>query len=167
MGDVLFASVFGITLIQALTIFGISMTPILELRGAIPYGTAIGAPFWTNIVISILGNIILTPLIVMFVRSVFNWLKTKKLFRRFALWSEQRVMKKQDVIKKYEIIGLAVLVAIPLPGTGAWTGAMLAGLLNMRLKTALPAIVLGVVIAAFLVGGVSYGFLGAMGFLGL
>jgi len=85
------------------------------------------------------------------VRSGLNWLKSQKLFRRFAEWSEQRVMKNKGVIEKYKIIGLIILVAIPLPGTGAWTGAMLAALLNMRIKKALPAIFLGVLISGAIV----------------
>lgn len=152
---------------SALLIIGISMTPILELRGSIPYGAAAGMPAWETIILSIIGNMLLTPLVIICSRSVLGWLKTKKLFRGFAEWGERRVMKNKSVIEKYKIIGLVILVAIPLPGTGAWTGAMLAGLLNMRLKTALPAIFIGVVVAAIIVGGVSYGFIGTLGFLGL
>lgn len=158
---------FTVELKMALTIIGIAMTPVLELRGSVPYGAACGLPAWETIILSIIGNMLLVPLIILCVRSGLNWLKSQKLFRRFAEWSEQRVMKNKGVIEKYKIIGLIILVAIPLPGTGAWTGAMLAGLLNMRIKNALPAIFAGVVIAAVIVGGVSYGFLGAMDFFGL
>lgn len=160
-------SFLSMELSSALLIIGISMTPILELRGSIPYGAAAGMPAWETIILSIIGNMLLTPLIIICSRGVLGWLKTKKLFRGFAEWSERRVMKNKGVVEKYKIIGLAVLVAIPLPGTGAWTGAMLAGLLNMRLKAALPAIFIGVVVAALIVGGVSYGFIGTLGFLGL
>lgn len=160
-------SFLSMELSSALIIIGISMTPILELRGSIPYGAAAGMPAWETIILSIIGNMLLTPLIIICSRGVLGWLKTKKLFRGFAEWSERRVMKNKGVVEKYKIIGLAVLVAIPLPGTGAWTGAMLAGLLNMRLKAALPAIFIGVVVAALIVGGVSYGFIGTLGFLGL
>ncbi len=152
---------------SALMIIGIAMTPVLELRGSIPYGAAAGLPAWETIILSIIGNLILTPFIILCVRGVLNWFKTKKMFRRFAEWSEERVMKNKGVIEKYKIIGLAIIVAIPLPGTGAWTGAMLAGLLNMRLKDALPAIFIGVIIAAIIVGGVSYGFIGALDFFAL
>ena len=152
---------------NALLIFLISMTPVVELRGAIPYGAAIGLPAWETIVLAIAGNMILTPIIILCIRKGLDWLKTVGIFRRFAEWSERRVLKQKGVLEKYELIGLAVLVAIPLPGTGAWTGAMLAGLLGMRLRSALPSIFIGVVIAALIVGGVSYGFIGALDFMGL
>ena len=150
---------------SALVLFFMSMVPVVELRGAIPYGFACELPLWETMLISILGNMAPTPFIVIFTRKIFAWLKTKKFLARFAEWCERRVLSKKDVLQKYELIGLAILVAIPLPGTGAWTGAMLAGLMNIRLKKALPAIFIGVVVAAAIVAGVSYGFLGAIDFL--
>lgn len=152
---------------NAILIVLISMTPVIELRGAIPYGAALGLPAWETIILSVIGNMILTPIIILCIRNIFNWCKNIKLFRRFAIWSEQHVLNRKGILEKYKIIGLAILVAIPLPGTGAWTGAMLAGLLGMRLKNALPAIFIGVIIAALVVGGVSYGFIGALDFIGL
>lgn len=160
-------SLLSMELGSALKILGIAMTPVLELRGSIPYGAAVGLPAWETVILSIIGNMLLTPIIILCIRHVLKWLKNTRLFRGFAEWSERRVMKNKTVIEKYKTIGLIVLVAIPLPGTGAWTGAMLAGLLDMRMKSALPAIFAGVVIAAIIVGGVSYGFLGAIDFLGL
>lgn len=160
-------SLLSMELGSALKIVGIAMTPVLELRGSIPYGAAAGLPAWETIILSIIGNMLLTPLIILCIRNVLKCLKKTSLFRGFAEWSEQRIMKNKAVIEKYKTIGLIILVAIPLPGTGAWTGAMLAGLLDMRMKSALPAIFAGVVIAALIVGGVSYGFLGAIDFLGL
>lgn len=149
------------------TVFIISMTPVLELRGAIPYGFAAGLPAWVTIVVSVVGNMILVPFIILSVRSVFAWLKKMKFMRKFVEWSEKRVMKNRKMISKYEALGLMLLVAIPLPGTGAWTGAMLAGLLEMRLKESLPAIFIGVIVAAVIVTLVSYGFIGAIGLFGL
>ncbi len=141
----------------ALMILALSMTPVLELRASIPYGFANGLPAWETIALSVIGNLILTPFIIVFFRRIIAWLKTIKFLRKFAEWSERRVLKKKDVIEKYEVIGLAILVAIPLPGTGAWTGAMLAGILGMRLKKALPTIAIGVIIAAVIMTVVSYG----------
>ncbi len=141
----------------ALMILGLSMTPILELRASIPYGFANGLPAWETIILSVIGNLILTPFIIVFFRRIIAWLKTVKSLRRFAEWSERRVLKKKHVIEKYEAIGLAIIVAIPFPGTGAWTGAMLAGILGMRLKKALPAIAIGVAVAAVIMTCVSYG----------
>lgn len=148
-------------------VFIISLTPVLELRGAIPYGFAAGLPAWLTVLVSVIGNMILVPFIILSVRGVFAWLKKMKFMRRFVEWSEKRVLKNKEMVSKYEMLGLMLLVAIPLPGTGAWTGAMLAGLLNMRLKASLPAIFIGVVIAAVIVTAVSYGFIGAIGFFGL
>ena len=158
---------FSMELSSAITIFIISMTPVIELRGSIPYGAAVGLPAWETIILSIIGNMIVTPFVIVCIRGVLKWLKSTKLFRGLAEWSERKVMKNKSRIQKYEFIGLALLVGIPLPGTGAWTGAMLAGLLGMRLKTALPAIFIGVIIAAIIVGGVSYGFIGALDFIGI
>ena len=148
-------------------VFIISMTPVLELRGAIPYGFAAGLSAWVTIAVSVVGNMILVPFIILSVRSVFEWLKKMKFMRRFVEWSENHVMKNKKIISKYEALGLMILVAIPLPGTGAWTGAMLAGLLGMRLKESLPAIFIGVIVAAIIVTLVSYGFIGAIGLFGL
>ena len=160
-------SFLSLELSKALLVFLISMTPVVELRGAIPYAAAMGMPVWETLVLAIAGNMILTPFIILCVRRGLDWLKTVKIFRGFAEWSERHIMKHKGVLEKYEIIGLAILVAVPLPGTGAWTGAMLAGLLGMRLRTALPAIFVGVLVAALIVGGVSYGFIGALDFIGL
>lgn len=152
---------------SVMTVFIISMTPVLELRGAIPYGFATGLPAWLTVMVSVLGNMILVPFIILFVRSIFAWLRKMKFMQGFVEWSEKRVLKNKKMISKYEMLGLMLLVAVPLPGTGAWTGAMLAGLLNMRLKQSLPAICIGVIIAAIIVTAVSYGFIGAIGFFGL
>ncbi|MBQ5778230.1 MAG: small multi-drug export protein [Oscillospiraceae bacterium] len=148
-------------------VFLISMVPVAELRGAIPYGVAAELPFWSNFLISILGNMLPVTFVVLFIRKVFAWLRTISFFKPFVDWSEKHVLSKQDVIAKYEIIGLIILVAIPLPGTGAWTGAMLAGLLGMRLKDAIPSIFVGVVVAALVVSAVSYGLIGAIDLLAL
>lgn len=155
------------SLASVMTVFIISLTPVLELRGAIPYGFAAGLPAWLTVLVSIIGNMILVPFIILSVRSIFAWLKKMRFMRPFVEWSEKRVLKNKELISKYEALGLMIIVAIPLPGTGAWTGAMLAGLLNMRLKASLPAIFIGVAIAAVIVTAVSYGFIGAIGFFGL
>lgn len=147
--------------------FAISMVPVIELRGAIPYGAAMGLPFYLSCILSILGNMLPVPFIVLFVRKLFELLKKLPMLTKFVEWSEKHVMGKQDVLAKYEKIGLMILVAIPLPGTGAWTGAMLAGLLGMRIKDSVPAIFAGVIIAALVVSAVSYGFLGAFDLFGL
>lgn len=134
-------------LMQCAAIMGISMTPVLELRGAIPFGLAMALPVGLVYIVSVIGNMVPVPAIILFVRSAFRslrkftWLGTKisKL--------EQRAHLKGRLVRKYRLPGLIVLVAIPLPGTGAWTGALVAALLGIRIQLALPAILLGVMIA--------------------
>ena len=136
----------------------LSMVPVLELRGAIPIGVANGLNFWVAIGVSIIGNLLPVPFIILFIRKIFTWLR--RLSRKldgFVTRLEQRAKKKSDVVLRYAFWGLVVLVAIPLPGTGAWTGALVAAMLDMRLKRAFPAIALGVLIAGTIVAFVTYG----------
>lgn len=137
--------------------FLISMVPVLELRGAIPIGVAGGLPPLAAMLIAIAGNLAPVPFLLVFTRRVFNWLKTKGRVRRLVERLEQRAAKKSQLVMDYAWLGLCVLVAIPLPGTGAWTGALVAAVMNMRLKRAMPAIALGVVIAGFIVTCLTYG----------
>ena len=153
MLDALFTTALG----KAVQVFFLSMVPIIELRGAIPVGVAYDMPFLENLILSSLGNMLPVPFAILFVRKLFSWFKKKRIMYRAICWVENHVLKKEYMLRKYSLIGLCILVAIPLPGTGAWTGAMLAGLLNMRLRQALPTIGLGVLIAGLIVCGVSYG----------
>lgn len=143
---------------QILTTLFVSMVPIIELRGAIPIGVGMGLNYWVVILISIIGNLIPVPFIIIFIRKIFAWLRTKsKHLNSLVSRLEARADKKSDVIQKYAFWGLFILVAIPLPGTGAWTGALVAALLEMPLKKAFPAILLGVVGAAIIVTFITYG----------
>ena len=143
---------------KALMTFFISMVPVLELRGAIPFGTAYGLPLWAAIRISIVGNLVPVPFIIIFIRKIFAWLRRKnQKLDHLVTRLEIRAEKKSDVVQKYAFWGLFVLVAIPLPGTGAWTGALVAAMLDMRLKRAFPAIALGVIAAGVIVAFVTYG----------
>ncbi len=137
--------------------FLISMVPVLELRGAIPIGVAGGLPPLAAMLIAILGNLAPVPFLLVFTRRVFNWLKTKGRIRLLVERLERRAVKKSRLVLNYAWLGLCILVAIPLPGTGAWTGALVAALMNMRLKRAMPAIALGVVIAGLIVTCLTYG----------
>lgn len=137
--------------------FLISMVPVLELRGAIPIGVAGGLPPLAAMLIAILGNLAPVPFLLVFTRRVFNWLKTKGRIRLLVERLERRAAKKSRLVLNYAWLGLCILVAIPLPGTGAWTGALVAALMNMRLKRAMPAIALGVVIAGLIVTCLTYG----------
>ena len=142
---------------SALMTFLISMVPVLELRGAIPIGVAGGMTPLAAMCVAIVGNLVPIPFLIVFTRRIFNWLKTKGKIRLLVEKLEDRAAEKSQVVLKYAWWGLCILVAIPLPGTGAWTGALVAAVLNMRLKSAMPAIAVGVVIAGFIVTCLTYG----------
>lgn len=134
------------------------MVPVFELRGAIPVGVAAGLPFWIVFITAILGNLLPVPFLILFTRRVFEWLRKKSaFFERLVSRLEKKASAKEDLLKKYELLGLCILVAIPLPGTGAWTGSLVAAVFDIRLKHAFPAIALGVLIAAVIVSVVTYG----------
>lgn len=134
------------------------MVPVIELRGAIPVGVGLGVPFYAVFIVSLLGNLAPVPILILFTRRVFEWLRTKSaMLERLVSRMERKAESKQELIKKYELLGLCILVAIPLPGTGAWTGALVAAVFDMRLKYAFPAIALGVLIAGIIVSIVTYG----------
>lgn len=141
-------------------LFIISMIPIVELRGAIPFGAALGMPIYQVFSLAVLGNLLPVPFIILFVRPVFNWLKTTRLLSRFANWLETKILSKADKVTRYEMLGLLLFVAIPLPGTGAWTGAGIAALLGMRMKHAFISICAGVLIAGVIMTILSYGVVG-------
>jgi len=138
----------------------LSMTPIIELRGAIPVATANGLDLWFAIVLSVIGNMIPVPFIIVFIRKIFEWMRRKnEKLNKLVIRFEQRAEKHKETVIKYEFWGLFILVAIPLPGTGAWTGALVAAMMDMRLKNAVPAIFLGVVAAGLIVAAVTGGVL--------
>lgn len=145
--------------------FLISMVPIIELRGAIPIGQAMGLGFWECYIISVIGNMLPVPIILLFVRIVLNWMKKVKHLDKIALWVENKAAKHSHQVTKYATWGLFVFVAVPLPGTGAWTGALIAALIDMRMKKALPSIFFGVLVAGLLVSLIAFGFLGFLEFL--
>ena len=135
----------------------ISMLPIIELRGAIPVGVLLGMPPIESFLISVVGNLIPIPFVILLGRPIFNWLKKTKLFAGLMEKLEKRIEKKADSVMKKAALGLYIFVAIPLPGTGAWTGALIASMFDMRFKYALPAIVLGVLTAGIIMTVGSYG----------
>ena len=140
-----------------------SMVPVIELRGAIPYGIANGLSVPLTFVLAVIGNLIPIPFLVVFTRKVFEWLRTKsKGLDRFVSKLEAKADKKKDVVLRSEFIGLTILVAIPLPGTGAWTGALVAAMLDMRLRRAMPSIILGVIIAGIIVMAITCGAVAAL-----
>ena len=133
------------------------MLPVVELRGALPYGISLGLNPWLAFVTSVVGNILPAPFIRLFIRKIFSLLRRIPKFNAFIDRLEKRGSDKSDLVDKYGMLGLVILVAIPLPGTGAWTGALAAAMMNMRLKRAMPAIFLGVVIAGIIILCISRG----------
>ncbi len=136
----------------------ISMVPVIELRGAIPIATAHGLEPYISIPVAIIGNLIPVPFIVVFIKKIFAWIrKVMPRLDGMVTKLENRALSKKETVEKYAFWGLFVFVAIPLPGTGAWTGALIAAMLDMRLKRAFPSIVLGVLTAGAIVTLVTYG----------
>lgn len=130
---------------------GTAILPVLEVRGAIPVGVANGLNPWLAYVLGVIGNMLPIPFLILLTRQIIEWLKKHNILVRFAAWLERKGAEKAETVQKYEFWGLLIIVAIPLPGTGAWTGALVASLLDMRLKKALPAITAGVLIAGIIV----------------
>ena len=157
-----FASTLGRFVSREIVIFIISMIPILELRGGLLVASLLDVSITTAIPICIVGNIIPIPFILLFIKQIFKWLKKIKLFRGIIEKLEARAMGKSESIKKYECWGLVLFVGIPLPGTGAWTGSLIAALLDIDFKKAVLAELLGIIIATVIMSIVSYGLLGAL-----
>ena len=136
----------------------ISMLPVVELRGGLPAGVALGLPIPLAFAAALIGNMLPVPFVILFARPVFQWVRAHiPALGSFVTKLETRAYAKSKNVKKYETWGLLIFVAIPLPGTGAWTGALIASVLNMRLKRAVPVIFLGVIIAGSIMTVLTYG----------
>lgn len=139
------------TLGKLIMTFLISMIPVIELRGGLPYGIVSGLELPMAALAAILGNMLPVPFIIVFIEQVFIWLRKHfPRMDRFITGLEKRAENKQATVDRYGALGLILLVAIPLPGTGAWTGSLVAALMKMKLRKAIPCIFLGVIIAAIL-----------------
>ena len=136
----------------------LSMVPVLELRASIPVGCSLGLSPWQCALAAIIGNMIPVPFIMLFIRKIFDFLRKHwPRMGRFVEKMEAKAERKKPLVQKYAIFGLVLLVAIPLPGTGAWTGALVAAMLDIRMKRAIPCVFLGVILAAAIVTMLSYG----------
>lgn len=144
--------------------FIVSLLPILELRGGLFAAKLMNIEFFKAFIICFLGNMLPIPFILLFIRKIFDLLKRIPKVEQILTKLEVRSLRKADTIKKYRILGLIIFVGIPLPGTGAWTGALIADLLDIRIKHSLPAIAVGVFIAGVIISILSYGLLGLLGF---
>lgn len=154
---------FGETLGQfipaELVTFIVSLFPILECRGGIIVGRLLGLPLMSTIIASMIGNILPIPFILLFIKKIFKWLKPTKLMGPIVTKLEEKAMKKSNALEKGEFIGLLLFVGIPLPGTGAWTGALIASLLGIDIKKASVAILIGIAMATTIVSLIMYGIL--------
>ncbi len=141
----------------ALIPFIVSLFPVLELRGGMIAAFILGVPFVQAFIVCFLGNMIPIPFILLFIRKIFEWMKKSKALSKIVEKMEARASKKQDTMLKYKEWGLLLFVAIPLPGTGGWTGALIAALMDLRFKKCLPIISIGVFIAGLIMSFVTYG----------
>lgn len=140
----------------------ISMVPLLELRGGLLAASLLGVDILKAVPLCIIGNVIPVPFILWFITPIFTAMKKTRLFRPLVEKIEKKAMSKSDRIEKGYFWGLVLFVGIPLPGTGAWTGALIAALLDIPMKKAFPAILLGILVATVIMSAVSYGLLGAL-----
>jgi uncharacterized membrane protein len=137
----------------------VSMVPVVELRGGIPFGVALGLTHWQAFLAAVVGNLLPLPFIVVYIRRIFQWMRGHlPALDRVVDKLERKAHLKGRRVTKYKYVGLLIFVALPLPGTGGWTGALAAAFLDMPLRRAMPAMALGVLAAGFLVTGITYGF---------
>ena len=154
-------------LTKYLSVFFISMVPLIELRGAIPVGVAMGLPLWQAYIIAIIGNMIPVPIIFFFARKVLEWGADKPVIGKFFTFCLEKGhkggQKLQEKAGRGLFVALLLFVGIPLPGTGAWTGTLAASLLDMDFKSSVIAVMCGVVLAGVIMGLLSMGVFGALG----
>ena len=148
---------FGEIIPAELTIFIVSLLPILELRGGLIAAKLLGVPFLKAFIICFLGNIVPIPFIILFIKKIFAFMRRFKIFDKLLDRLESKGEKNRDKVMRYQNWGLLIFVAIPLPGTGGWTGALIAALLDIPIKKSFPIIVAGVFIAGIIMSIVTYG----------
>jgi len=153
-------NVFGERIGEIIGSIFIAMLPIIELRGAIPVAFAFGLNWQTAITCAVIGNVIPIPFILIFLDSIFNFMKKHNIFRGLVKKLEEKAISKSEKVSKYQFWGLVLFVAIPLPGTGGWTGALIASAMKMDRKNAFLSILIGIIYAAILVTLGTYGIVG-------
>ena len=152
---------------RELCVFFCAMLPIIELRGAIPLGAGLGLPWWQSFIYAVIGNILPVPFILLFIKKIIAWTTTCriKFLNKFGNWLVKKAEKNREKIEKYSFWGVCLFVAIPLPMTGAWTGTLVASVIDMKFWKALLSAFIGVLIAATVVTLIAYGALAAFSFL--
>lgn len=140
-----------------------AMLPIIELRGAIPLGAALSLPWWQNYFFAVIGNMIPVPFILLFIKKIIAWMTASrvKLFHKIGTWLTKKAEKNRERVEKYSFLGVCLFVAIPLPVTGAWTGSLVAAVMDMKFWKALLSCLLGVMIAGVIMTLASYGVVAA------
>ncbi|MGM9665236.1 MAG: COG2426 family protein [Eubacteriales bacterium] len=140
-------------------VFFCSMIPIIELRGAIPMGAAFSLPWWQTYIISVIGNMIPVPFILLFIKKIIRWMSNSKVkfFNKTAGFLMRKVEKNRERIEKYSFFGVCLFVAIPLPATGAWTGSLVAAMIDMKFWKAVLSAFIGVLVAGVIMTLISYG----------
>ncbi len=152
-----FVELFQDKIPPELTVFVISLMPILELRGGMIAARLLGVPFVKAFLICFAGNMLPIPFILLFIKKIFAWLRKFKFFEKIILKLEAKTEKNKEKVLRYKSWGLLLFVAIPLPGTGGWTGSLMAALLDIDTKRSLPIIALGVLIAGIIMSLLTYG----------
>ena len=149
---------------RELCVFFCSMLPIIECRGAIPLGWGLGLPWWQTALFSIAGNLLPVPFILLFIRAILSWMRGSRVrfFSCIAAWLDRKIEKHKGTIEKYSYWGVVIFVAVPLPGTGAWTGTLIASVLGLEPKKSFLAATLGVLGATAIMTVLSYLGLGAI-----
>ena len=146
-------------------LFIISMIPFIEERGAIIFGAAMGMPWYKVIPICIVANMLPVPFLLIFGMKIINWLKGTKTFGNFFTKYEAKLQTKSETVEKYGFFALTMFVGIPVPGTGAWSGSLVSTMLGFDFKRGFLSILLGVIMAAVIIGCASYGLFGFLKFL--
>ena len=148
---------------KELIVFLVSMVPLLELRGSILAAGLMKMSFFPSYIAAVLGNMLPIPFILLFIEKIFAWMKKSKRLHKIPDWLEKKALSKSAQIEKYGYLGLFLFVAIPLPGTGAWTGTLAASLLDMDFKSSVIAVMGGVLLAGIIMWFASAGAFGALG----
>ncbi len=155
-----FASTLGQYVTPQVVVFIISMLPILELRGGLIASALLGIPMIQAIPICVIANILPIPFLLLFIRKIFDWLRPTKVFGPIVKWLEKRAMNRSSTLERGEFLGLLLFVGIPIPGTGAWTGSLLASLFGIDIRKSSLAILCGIAMACVIMTLFSYQFLG-------
>lgn len=144
---------------KELCVFFCSMIPIIELRGAVPMGAVFGMPWWQTYILSVLGNMVPVPFILLLIKKIIQWMSVSKVkfFNKIANFLLRKVEKKRAGIEKYAFWGVCLFVAVPLPVTGAWTGSLVAAMIDMRFWKAFLSCLFGVMISGVIMTVISYG----------